>query len=321
MLAAWAGRGAFGRRHCHEVMIVGTDPILGVLAALPWRLFRRHCIIAHWCFDLYPEAAIAEGMISPNSWIVAILKRILAVAYRHCNLLADLGDCMAERLRNYRSPAHALTLPPWALVEPELPELPDIPTRHQLFGNARLGLLYSGSFGRAHEYREFLLLARLLRGESIHFCFAGRGNRAEELRAAIEPDDTNISFAGFAPENELAKRLGACDLHLVSLREDWTGTVVPSKFFGALAAGRGVIFAGSETSAIARWIRQYQVGWVLTSENVREVADGLRRLESSNQESSELSRRCHEVYTRHFSRELILDRWDQELRRLLERKM
>ena len=37
-------------------------------------------------------------------------------------------------------------------------------------------------------------------------------------------------------ETELEKRLSACDFHLVSLRPEWTGTVIPSKFFGALSA-------------------------------------------------------------------------------------
>ena len=83
-----------------------------------------------------------------------------------------------------------------------------------------------------------------------------------------------MRFAGFAPEAELEKRLTACDLHLVSLRPEWTGTVVPSKFFGALAAGRGVVFAGSPESAIARWIDEHQVGWVSDAGNGRDGCRG-----------------------------------------------
>ncbi len=37
MLAAWSLRGIFGQRRKHEVMIVGTDPILSVLTAIPGR--------------------------------------------------------------------------------------------------------------------------------------------------------------------------------------------------------------------------------------------------------------------------------------------
>lgn len=317
MIAAWSLRGVFGKRHRRDVLIVGTDPILSVLTALPWRFFRPNVRIAHWCFDLYPEAPIAEGMIRESSLPVRGLKRLLAAAYRRCDLMVDLGACMGRLLAKYGSKAQPLTLPPWALVEPEKPVEPDPATRDSLFGNAKLGLLYSGNFGRAHSYAEFLELARLLRNDSIRFCFAGRGNRADELKAAVKPDDANVSFAGFAPESELEKRLGACDLHLVSLRPEWTGTVVPSKFFGALATGRGVIFAGSPDSAIAGWIREYRVGWVLTPETVSQVANDLKRLSANTAELLEMRSRCHAVYQKHFSKRHLLDRWDSELRNLI----
>jgi putative colanic acid biosynthesis glycosyltransferase WcaI len=319
MLAGWGLKGAFGRRHRREVMVVGTDPVLAVLAALPWRFFRPKCPVAHWCFDLYPEAAIADGLVRADSRAVRLLRRVLAAAYRQCALIADLGACMAARLQEYGSPARTATLTPWALVEPARLADPDPAARRELFGNARLGLLYSGNFGRAHGYAEFLELARLLRDAPVRFCFAGRGNRAEELRAAVRPDDTNITFAGFAPESELERRLGACDLHVVSLRPEWTGTVVPSKFFGALAAGRGVLFAGSEESAVAHWVREYKVGWVLTPKALPAVATELRGLAADPGRLAGLRDRCHDVYHAHFSKARQLDRWDAELRVLLRR--
>lgn len=316
MIAGWSLRALAGGRG-REVLIVGTDPVLSVLVAIPWRLLRPQARIAHWCHDLYPEAPIADGLVRADAPVIRVLKRLLAGAYRRCHLIADLGPCMAARLGAYGSPAPTATLTPWALVEPASPADADPAARAALFGDARLGLLYSGNFGRAHNYREFLDLARLLRGDSVRLCFAGRGNRMDELRAAVGPDDRNVTFAGFAPEAELERRLGACDLHLVSLRAEWTGTVVPSKFFGALAAGRGVLFAGSPDSALARWVREYGLGWVLTPDTLAEVAGQLRGLTADPDGLAELRKRCHAAYHAHFSRARQLDRWDAELRRLL----
>ena len=47
-----------------DVLLMGTDPILSVLIAPIWRLLHSQVRIVHWCFDLYPEAAIADG-VSP----------------------------------------------------------------------------------------------------------------------------------------------------------------------------------------------------------------------------------------------------------------
>ena len=104
----------------------------------------------------------------------------------------------------------------------------------------------------------------------------------------------------------------------MSLHPDWTGTVVPSKFFGALAAGRGVVFAGSEDSAIAQWIRDYQVGWVVTPSTVEEVAEELKQLAAAPEGLAELRQRCHAVYHAHFSRKAMIDRFDAKLRELVD---
>jgi colanic acid biosynthesis glycosyl transferase WcaI len=322
MIAAWS-TGIVGRRNgtTPHVLLIGTDPVLSVLVSWAVKRFRPAIRVAHWCYDLYPEAASAEGILRETSLPVLLLKRLLRAAYGACDLVADLGSCMRTRLEAYGHHCRKVTLVPWALSEPQNVLAPDNQTRAQLFGKAAIGLLYSGNFGRAHSYEEILDLARLLRGESVHFCFGVRGNRVEELRTAVRQDDGNVSFAGFAPESELAKRLTAADVHLVSLRPSWTGVVVPSKFFGSLAAGRPVIFAGSRDAAVARWIETYGVGWILDPGSVRKVAADLKRMVQSPDELLCLQRRCHEVYHAHFSRRRIMDCWDTELRALLGREV
>jgi glycosyltransferase involved in cell wall biosynthesis len=321
MLTAWSL--PIGRRP--DVLLVGTDPILSVMVAIAWRLTRPGVKVAHWAFDLYPEAPVADEMLRPNSLIVRGLRGILRVAYRCCDLIADLGGCMRKLIGTYGHHAHRVTLVPWALSEPDRPVPPDRAVRQELFGTAALGLLYSGNFGRAHSYEEFVALARALRGTGVPaggspaLCFAVRGNRADELRKAVQPDDANVTFAGFAAESDLEKRLASADVHLVSLRPEWTGVVVPSKFFGSLAAGRPVVFAGSPDSAIASWIREYGVGWVLSPDNVAEVAADLQALAGDPVRLAQLQDHCHAIYREHFSWQSVTAGWDRELRSLLPR--
>lgn len=322
MIVAWTVAMASRRNGAKpEVLVIGTDPVLSILVSLFVKRLRPSVRLVHWCYDLYPEAATAQGIVGEQSLFVRLLKRLLREAYRSCDLVADLGSCMRMRLQGYEHRCRKVTLVPWALSEPHDVLCPDREVRKELFGSASLALLYSGNFGRAHSYAEFLELSRLLRDENIHFCFGVRGNRANDLRAAVRDAAQNVSLAGFAPESELAKRLTAADIHLVSLRPEWTGVVVPSKFFGSLAAGRPVIFAGSRDAAIARWIEAYGVGWVLDRSSLEKVACDLRRLANSREDLVLLQRRCHEVYHAHFSRRRIMDCWDQELRILLRNGM
>lgn len=315
MIAAWSAI-ALARR-APDVIVVGTDPVLAVLVARAARARWPSIKIAHWCFDVYPEAPIAEGMLREGGVPAQVIKRLLAPAYRACDLVADIGPCMRDLLDAYGHEARRATLTPWALVEPAEVARPDPDTRRALFGEASLGLLYAGTFGRAHAHEDILALARALRGDSASVCFGVRGNRASDLEASITAEDHNVRFAGFAPEAELERRLGAADVHLASLRDTFTGVVVPSKFFGSLAIGRPVIFAGSRRSSIARWIEEHGVGWVLDAGSIDRVADDLRRLAASPAELAALWQRCHRVYRERFSREAVLDRWADELRALL----
>ena len=179
--------------------------------------------------------------------------------------MVDIGRRMRIRLLRYRHRAYCTTLTPWALAEPSEIPAPDPIVREQLFGKAKLGLLYSGTVGYAHDLRPFVDIARKCRKRNldIAFCFAGYGNQYKEQLSCLTSDDTNIRIAGFTAEKDLEKRLAAADIHLVSLRTDWDGIVVPSKFFGALAIGRPVIFSGPSSSDVALWLNEHQIGYHL----------------------------------------------------------
>ena len=163
-----------------------------------------------------------------------------------------------------------------------------------MFGDARFTILYSGNFGEAHSYEAVLSLARRL-GETATFAFSVRGNRVDQLKAAITPSDSNIRFVDFADEAQLSSRLASADLHLVTLREGWDGIVVPSKFFGALAIGRPVLFAGPENSAVARWIREHGVGLMVD--------------EFTPDSALPDATHCWQVYQDHFSRSHQVAAW------------
>lgn len=318
MTAAWSAR-ALRPGRGPDVVLVGTDPILSVFTLSVFKMFRPSTRRVHWAFDVYPDAAVADGALREGSLLARLLARVARAGVQAADLVADIGACMRERLPAAPG-AVRVTLPPWALVEPAAPLESDPEERKRLFGDARLGVLYSGTFGRAHSHEELLALARRLRGTGIRFVFSVRGNREAELRAAVRADDGNVSFAPFVEESALARRLGAADVHALSLRPSWTGTVVPSKLQAALAAGRPVLFAGSPEASPARWIAELGLGFTLTGEpgSLEAAAAALLRLADDPEERAALNRRCHAAYAERFSRERTISALDAALRGLLE---
>ena len=302
-----------------DVVIIGTDPQFSALLFPFIKLLKKGKLLAHWCYDLYPEAIIADGASGLVKWFSGRLSRLMGRAYQSVDFMVDIGPCMRKRLNAYRHHARSATLVPWALLEPLHLQKPDRLTREELFGGAKLAILYSGNMGKAHDFALFLRLARILRRReaSINICFGCRGNRSKELRKAVGEEDTNIRFAPFAEEVELEKRLNSADIHLLSLRPEWSGIVVPSKFFGSLAAAKPVLYAGPEDSAIAEWIRMLNAGWILSEKNLERLADELSEIANNKQKLHVFQENAYSAYHKMFSKKIVMDEWDRAMRTLL----
>jgi colanic acid biosynthesis glycosyl transferase WcaI len=319
LLPAWAAAAA--RLGPLDAIVIGSDPSFAASIAIPLRAARPRTPLLHWCFDVFPDAVEAEWtgrtrLLSPPA------RAVMSAAYRRCDVVVDIGPCMRERLERYGGSPRRETLTPWALVEPEHPAEPDPAIRRELFGDAQLGLLYGGSMSRPHDFESLLALARALRaraGNAVALCFACTGTNLPRLEAAVRPDDTNVRFAAFADEQTIEKRFEAADFHLGSLRSDYTGAVVPSKFFAALAAGRPFIFAGEPRAAISGWIREHGVGLELPPGGVDAVAARLLALKDDPAAIRAMRANALATYHRHFSKRLVNDRWaallEEQIRR------
>ncbi len=300
-----------------QIVFIGSDPVLALLAVPLIKLFDHKVRVVHWCFDLYPEAAVADGKVKGSGWLYRVLSWLMRRAYNACDLILDLGVCMRKKITMYLPRSRCETVTPWAFYEPTQIQLPAPSEKQALFGNATTGILYSGNFGLGHTADLTIKLAARLKEVSIRFCFSTQRNLAEKVCQKYAAVNAPIMFADFAAENSLSKRLEAAEIHLVSLKQRWTGTVVPSKFFGSLAAGRPVIFEGSEESAIAKWIREYQVGWVLSDATFEEVANQLIQISRNPKDLESMQKHCLEIYQEHFSKTLCLEKLQKLLKELV----
>ncbi|HME46307.1 MAG TPA: glycosyltransferase family 4 protein [Syntrophorhabdales bacterium] len=304
-----------------DVIVVGSDPQFSQLIFPAIKTLIRPKLLVHWCFDLFPDAILADGVRGPVRWGAKLVRYVVRKAYQPVDLMVDLGPCMRRRLSQHDHNARCETLTPWALFEPDKLEQPDLSVRHSMFGDADLALLYSGNMGKAHDFMPFLQLARVLNriNPRIIFCFACRGNRMAELKQAITPRDTNIRLIPFTDESQLGKQLRAADIHLLSLRPEWEGIVVPSKFFGSLAVGRPVLYAGPEDSSIAAWVRELDLGLLLTDRNFRDVTEQVLAIAKDPRVLALWQKNAFEAYQHHFSRKNIMDAWNAALRDELQR--
>lgn len=262
------------------IVTLTTPPIIGLIGTLLRKLRgTRH---VYWSMDLHPDASLALGRMSRSNPIVAWLAWLSDFVYRQADKVVVLGPYMADRILAKRvRPERLATIPVWSRRD-EIYPMPreGHPLREQLGLADRFVAMYSGNLGLAHSTREFLDAARALRDrDDIVFLFVGDGPRMAEVRAAqAEENLTNIRFLDYFPREQLHASLSLADVHLISMRSEMTGIVVPGKLYGVMASGRPALFVGPDHCETADTIRQAGCGITIRLGESKALVDALTQL-------------------------------------------
>ena len=167
---------------------------------------------------------------------------------------------------------------------------------------AKLVLLYSGNIGLAHEFDTILSSIEHLKDDThFEFIFRGSGARRHELAAFIERTPIrSMHLESFVPRSSLSDSLAAGDIGLVTQRAVCCGSVVPSKIYGLLAAGRPILFIGPAKATPAHLIRQFHCGWHIEPGDVWGLTRLLQHLGNHRHEIIQAGQSAREALLTHF---------------------
>jgi glycosyltransferase involved in cell wall biosynthesis len=174
---------------------------------------------------------------------------------------------------------------------------------------------YSGNLGRVHEFRTVLDAAEALRSQAdIVFLFIGDGaQKAALATAAQERGLSNILFRPYQPREALGQSLGAADVHLVTLRPELEGLVVPSKFYGVAAVGRPTIFIGDPEGEIGSVVREARCGMCVQQGDGEGLAQAITTLRDDSALRERMGANARRVFEERYDRAIAVEEW----RRLL----
>ncbi len=297
-----------------DVVLAVTAPNMIATGVLGVAALRRLPLVL-WTQDVYPDIAVAFGVLGPSSPPTIALRSLMKTTYRASTRVVALSDGMRERLvANGAPPERVRTIQNWAdgrAIKPLAPEANAFRREHGL--EDRFVLMYSGNFGVGHEFETFAAAARIVekRVPRALFLFIGDGSMRARLVALLEGLG-NVRFLPYQPYESLPQSLTAADVHLMSLRNGLEGLIVPSKFYGALATGRPVFYVGPEGCEVTDVIRAHDLGW----EGRPGDAEGLARaIEAAASLEWRASRgeRARAIFEASFDRPVAVTRWRRVL--------
>jgi len=165
--------------------------------------------------------------------------------------------------------------------------------------------------GRAHDFEMILKAAELLKNEKeIIFLFIGGGKQREAVESECGRRGIGSAvFKPFQPYDLLNQSLNVADAHLISLRPSLEGLIVPSKFYGILAAGRPVLNLGNPAGEIGRWIERIGCGHSFSEENASGLAGTVLELSRDRDRTAFLGSAGRRYFETHFDRRIAAGFW------------
>ncbi len=293
------------------VVTLTTPPLIGLIGTLLAAL--RGSKHVYWSMDLHPDASLALGRMSPKRLFVQFLSWLSAWVYRQADRVVVLGPYMADRIAEKEvTRERIVTIPVWSRRD-EIYPIPRAtnPMRKTLGLMDKFVLMYSGNLGLAHSFEEFLAAARRLRERTdLVFLFVGGGPRLAEVAAAVAGDGlSNVRLLDYVPRSNLHVSLAMADAHLISMRPEMTGIVVPGKLYGAMASGRPAIFVGPEHCESADAIRQAGCGFTISPGQTDALVSAIELLARDPSLTRRMGERARSSFLARFEARLCCHKW------------
>lgn len=303
-----------------DVVIAKTDPPLLSVAAAPVAVLKGARLV-NWLQDLYPEVASALGMKAVKGPIGLFARAARNASLRSARVNVAIGETMAARLRAEGvDPDRIAVIPNWSDDEAVTPQPRDGGGLRQAWGFAPDDFVvgYSGNLGQAHEVETLFGAADILRGHAtIKFLFVGGGKHSESLKTRAEAAGlTNFVFQPYQPRERLAQSLAVPDVHWLSLRPQMEGLIVPSKYYGIAAAGRGAVVVASAKGELGALVSREGGGVAVEPGDAEGLARTILALEQDREACAAMGRRARENLDARYTKARSLAGWKALLERV-----
>ncbi len=232
----------------NTIIVCNTSPPL-----LPFwggLMLRKKFAWSVWFFDLFPEFLYANKIFKRKNLFYRFTYK---KTYQHKpDFIITLGPKQAENLQHkYQDNVEYLTLPCGVFFyQNKSDEKPD------WYSEDKITIGYCGNIGMAHNPDLIKHVVNNLDTEKYQLVLALYGSHAKELKDFAN-GKAGVILVDSVPRNQLH----FIDIHLVTLRSEWTHIAVPSKAVSAVSLGSTIIFCGDKGSD--NWFLLQQAGWFI----------------------------------------------------------
>jgi glycosyltransferase involved in cell wall biosynthesis len=262
-----------------------SPPMIGLPIGIAAMI--RRIPIVYWAMDLNPDQLIALGKVKPQSFTARMLEAVNRFILNRAKLIIALDRFMADRLAARGvNRGKLLVMPPWPHEQHIQSENNENPFRSRHGLNGQFVIMYSGNHSPSNPLKTILDAAVQLKDDpNLKFLFVGGGYGKKEVESYIrEHQLTNVMSLPYQPISELKYSLTAADVHVVSLGQGMVGIIHPCKIYGAMTAGKPLLFLGPSPSHISDLLEQQPIGLHIEHGDVPAAVAAIQRFRTMPEE-------------------------------------
>lgn len=266
-----------------RICVVTTNTFFAPWVALLFS--RRHQLVIHLVWDLFPDALIEGNNRAHSDWIASRIAGVVQQIFSGVAANVFLGRRLLEHAKSrFREVPRAHIIP----VGADARVFANFPPR--LVGlDMPVDILYCGNLGSMHDTKTVLNALQSPMGcteqqlgFSLHFhasgpLYAAFKKQVQEIDCVAA---RNTLLASTLSDVEWTQRMKQAHVALVTMKPGSEKVVMPSKTYSALAAGQAILAICPSDSDLARLVREENCGWVVTPGCPAELWDALTAIAS-----------------------------------------
>ncbi|MCX6306291.1 MAG: glycosyltransferase family 4 protein [Bacteroidetes bacterium] len=295
-------------RKFDSVFIYQTGPLtfsaIGILIKL---FYKKRTTI--WTQDVWPETVFAYGLATKGISRL-ILEKFVGWVYSHCDNITVSCPGYIAIINKYCPSKTIHYVPQWSLT-PKVSDLTENPQKIRFPG--KFNFVFAGNIGTVQNLENvisgFELFFRNNGDSEAWINLIGDGSLLKHLQEMVMSNKIkNVKFWGRMKSSEIPGLYDQADVLLISLENrPIYNLTIPAKFQSYLNAEKPIF--GVIGGEVASLITNYDLGWVSSPDNIREIANSFQEITSCSQEILvEKTRNANTLLVTQFNKEEIIQK-------------
>ena len=297
-------------------IIVASSPQLpaAFTSLLIAKIFKKPFVLE--IRDLWPQVLIDQGGRNSSSFFIKVLTFMEKFLYKNaCHIIV-----LAKGSKKYIQEKGGLEIS-WLPNGPNLKEFRSkfIDKEPEEFTFSEpFRIYYTGAHGEANSLHTIIDAARILEQLPIVFILIGDGPEKNNL-IEYSKGLKNVIFKDPVPKNQITYILKDANAVLITLKNVklFQYGVSPNKLYDAYALSKPVIT--NVPGDINNEVKEHNLGVTAKPENPKDLADAIKQLfQKSPEERKQIARNARNIAEKTYSREIIIERYNDILKNILK---